>query len=134
MKIIIIIIIIKAFNHTVVSLQNEDKTNNSTIIHIYCFPSQVGLILQFHLPGSNSLSCKPVNTDDVYTIKSFKTDKYLKAEWKNNTTKLSFKGNSNDCGICKFSNQIYYIVSSKENRVLSLERVEKLWATNTRPT
>ena len=38
-KAVKIIIIIKVFNHTVVSLQNEDKTNESTIIHIYCFPS-----------------------------------------------------------------------------------------------
>lgn len=57
------------------------------------------MILQFHLPGSNSLSCKPVNPDGVYTIKSFKTNKYLKVKWKNNATKLSFTGNPSDCGI-----------------------------------
>jgi len=87
-------------------------------------PSKVGLILQFHLPGSNSLSCKPVNTDGVYTIKSFKTNKYLKVEWKNNKTKVSFTGNPSDCGICKLSSQIYYIVSSDESRFLSLDRLE----------
>ncbi|CAH3017417.1 unnamed protein product, partial [Porites evermanni] len=87
----------------------------------------VGLILQFHLPGSNSLSCKPVNTDGVYTIKSFKTDKYLKVEWKNNTTKLSFTGNSNDCGIYflreKIQNTFEYAFSldNKANHYLAIE-------------
>ena len=95
-------------------------------------PSKVGLILQFHLPGSNSLSCKPVNTDGVYTIKSFKTNKYLKVEWKNNATKLSFTGNPSDCGICKLSSQIYCIVSSAESPVSFAREVRKLWCT--RPT
>ncbi|CAH3017418.1 unnamed protein product, partial [Porites evermanni] len=87
----------------------------------------VGLILQFHLPGSNSLSCKPVKTDSVYTIKSFKTDKYLKVEWKNNTTKLSFTGNSNDCGIyflprkIPSTNEYTISLDNKTNYYLAIE-------------
>ena len=117
------------------SLQNEDKTNKSTIIYIYCF--------LLRLDWSCSSICLEVivylANQSILTVLT-----PLSLLKRTNISKLNGRiTRPRSCHLQEIqttvafvSYQTKYIIlfPEKKTRVLSLERVEKLWGTNTRPT